>query len=98
MTPDASVWSGDPIENGETALDARTAVYIARHAVPEMTVFGYSARPVALSKKDHLLLSIVDEPLNLAGAFARAFRRSGEQHRIEAAREAWKHTGAPAGE
>ena len=78
MLPDpalwATLWANDPFLDGQTALEARAAAYIERHAAPLMAACGYEPRPGRLGLWQRARLVLFDEPVNRAGIWARERR------------------------
>ena len=75
MPPD-SLWDNDPFFDGRTALDARTAAYVERHAALQMTTLGYGPSAGRLSLRQRVLLDLVDEPVNRLGGWIRERREA----------------------
>lgn len=67
----AVLWDNDPFADGQTALGARAAAYIERHAAPLMAACGYEPGPGRLGLWGQARLILFDEPVNRAGIWAR---------------------------
>jgi hypothetical protein len=96
LLPDPTLWDSDPYPRGESAVGARTAVYIQRHAAAEMAALEYEWRGEKLRLGDSLWLWLVDEPLNAAGMLVRDLRHNIETGRTRTTptpqdkREEWR--------
>lgn len=81
LLPNPTLWVSDPYPCGESAVDARTAAYIQRHAAAEMATLEYAWRGERLRVGDSLRLRLIDEPLNAAGMLVRDLRQNIETGR-----------------
>jgi len=71
-----SLWGNDPFPDGRTALSARTAAYVERHAMSQMAALGYEPSVGRLGWRQRAALNLVDEPVNWLGWWIRERREA----------------------